>query len=182
MIRSLEDTLHVFYRLSPLFLLVCMLVGCSTRSVSNGQVVWPHLQRAKVYLAAGDYRRAIDACQEEVSAHPSAESYVYLTYVYQALDAYIISLARDDHWVAMEQLYLNLGASRTEDLIDPPDVLARIAKELIQSGTQKQSDVTAALAMRLDAAAAAKVWEQQTVWRKMRPDGWWFGVPPGWSW
>ena len=91
-------------------------------------------------------------------------------------------MARADQWVAMEHLYLNLAAGRTEDLVDPPDVLARIAKELIQSAVQKQSDVTAALAMRLDPAAVARVWAQQTAWRKMRPDGWWLGVPPGWPW
>ena len=48
-----------------------------------------------------------------------------------------------DQWEAMEHLYLNLAACRTEDLLDPPDVLARIAKELIQSAMQKQSVVTA---------------------------------------
>ena len=39
----------------------------------------------------------------------------------------------------MEYLYLNLSASRTEDLVDSSDVLARIVKELIQSAVEKQS-------------------------------------------
>jgi tetratricopeptide (TPR) repeat protein len=159
-----------------------LLVGCGGLPSSGEQDSLSHLQRAKVYLAAADYRRAVDACQQEVAAHPSAEAYTYLTYVYQALDAYADSLARADQWVAMEHLYLNLAAGRTEDLVDPPDVLARIAKEMIRSAAQKQSDVTAALAMRLDPAAVARAWAQQTAWRKMRPDGWWFGVPPGWPW
>lgn len=159
-----------------------LLLGCGAQSVTTGRDSLTHLQRARVYLAAGDYRRAVEACQQEVAAHPSAETYTYLTYVYQALDAYTDSLARADQWVAVEFLYLNLATGRAEDLVDPPDVLARIAKELIQSAAQKQADATAALAMRLDAPAVVRVWAQQTAWRKMRPDGWWLGVPPGWPW
>jgi len=44
-----------------------------------------HLKRAKIFLAAGDYRRALEACQREVDEAPSAESYIYLTYVYQTI-------------------------------------------------------------------------------------------------
>ena len=161
---------------------VSLWVSCGVLPPSGRHDSLTHLQRAKVYLAAGDYRRAVEACQQEVAAHPSAETYTYLTYVYQALDAYADSLAQADQWVAMEHLYLNLVAGRPEDLVDPPDVLARIAKELIQSAVQKQSDVTAALATRLDPATVARVWAQQTAWRKMRPDGWWIGVPSGWPW
>ena len=82
----------------------------------------------------------------------------------------------------MEHLSLNLVACRTEDLVDPPNVLARLAKELIRSAVQQQSDVTAALAICLDPAAVEPVWAQQTVWRTMRPDGWRFGVRPSWPW
>jgi hypothetical protein len=141
-----------------------------------------HLQRAKVFLAAADYRRAVEACRQEVMEHPSAEAYTYLTYVYRALDAYADSLAKTDQWVAMELLYVNLATGKLEDLVDPPDVLARIAKEMIQQAAQKQADVTAALAMRLDQAATARVWAQQVAWRKSKPDGWWLGVPPEWMW
>ena len=55
-----------------------------------------HLSRAKVFLQAGDFRRAVDACQEEVRERPSAASYLYLTYVYQALDRYLEHLAQTD--------------------------------------------------------------------------------------
>jgi hypothetical protein len=144
--------------------------------------VTPNLERAKVFLAAADYRRAIEACQRELGEHPSADRYVYLTYVYHALDAYAESLAKTDQWVYMEQLYLNLATGRPEDLVDPPDVLARIAKEVIQSAAQKQADVTAAMATRLDDALVKRLWVQQTAWRKARPDGWWLGVPPEWAW
>src|SRR5919106_5457041 len=68
-----------------------------------------HLTRAKAYLAAGDYRRAVEACLREVDDAPSAESYVYLTYVYQALDGYLEYLAKEDKWVAVEQLYRKIG-------------------------------------------------------------------------
>lgn len=85
---------------------------------------------------------------------------------------------------AREHLSLNLAAARTEGLIELPDVPARIAKELIQPAVHKLSDVTAALATRLDSAAGARVWVQQTAWWNMQPDGWWLGVSPDWlsSW
>lgn len=46
-----------------------------------------HLERAAVFLKAGDYRHALEACQAEVKDRPSARSYVYLTYAYHALDS-----------------------------------------------------------------------------------------------
>ncbi len=141
-----------------------------------------HLQRAKIFLAAGDFRRALEACQQEVRDRPSGESYLYLTYVYQAIDAYVEFLAKQDRWVAVEHLYLNLAMGRTEDLVDPPDVLARIAKEVIQGAVQRQFDVTAAMAARLDQGVVARLWERQTAWRRAHPDDWWFGVPDGWNW
>lgn len=107
-----------------------------------------HLQRAAVFMMAGDYRQAVEACQAEVRDFPSARSYTFLTYVYHALDGYVAHLAGTDQWVRVEQLYLNLAAARTEDLLDPPDVLARIAKEVIQQAVQRQADVTAAMANR----------------------------------
>ncbi|MBI5410768.1 MAG: hypothetical protein HZA21_02125 [Nitrospirae bacterium] len=141
-----------------------------------------HLKRAKVFLAAGDYRRALESCQREVDEAPSAESYVYLTYVYHAIDGYLESLAKADRWVGVEHLYLNLAIRDAQDLVDPPDVLARIAKEIIQGSVQRQADVSAAMAARLDSAAVERLWKQQTAWRKAKPDGWWAGVPEEWGW
>jgi len=165
----------------------CLLIGCVSgagwASVSIGEEARvSNLQRAKVFLAAGDFRRAIETCQLEIVEHPSADRYVYLTYVYQALDAYAEFLAKTDQWVQVEHLYLNLVSSRPEDLVDPPDILARIAKEVIQSAAQKQADVAAAMATRLDDALVKRLWMQQTVWRKTHPESWWFGVPPEWRW
>src|SRR5438105_10952331 len=141
-----------------------------------------HLKRAKIFLAAGDYRRALEACQREVDEAPSAESYIYLTYVYQTIDGYLEHLSKTDRWVAVEHLYVNLATKGAEDLVDPPDVLARIAKEIIQGAVQKQSDVSAAMAAKLDEKTVARLWQQQTAWRKARPDNWWAGVPDGWGW
>jgi tetratricopeptide (TPR) repeat protein len=141
-----------------------------------------HLKRAKVFLAAGDYRRAIEACQHEVEEAPSAESYVYLTYVYQALDGYLEAMAKSDRWVAVEQVYLSLATRNVEEMIDPPDVLARIAKEITQESMRRQSDITAAMAARLDKAATERLWKQQTEWRKAHPENWWSGLPEGWHW
>ncbi|MBM4122101.1 MAG: hypothetical protein FJ249_05875 [Nitrospira sp.] len=141
-----------------------------------------HLKRAKVYLAAGDYRRALEASQREVNEAPSVESYVYLTYVYHAIDGYLDSLAKADRWVAVEHLYLNLATGGPQDLTDPPDVLARIAKEILQGSVQRQADISAAMATKLDKAAAERLWVQQAAWRKAKPDGWWEGVPGEWGW
>src|SRR3712207_9578014 len=47
----------------------------------------------------------------------------------QALDAYVESLAKTDQWVAMEHLSLNLGGGGPDELLDPPNVLARMAKD-----------------------------------------------------
>lgn len=166
---------------------LCMWVGCASEAGWAGasraeEPTVSNLQRAKVFLAAGDFRRAIEACQREIVERPSAEGYVYLTYVYQALDGYAEFLAKTDRWVHVEHLYLNLATGRPEDLVDPPDVLARIAKEMIQSAAQKQADVTAAMASRLDDALVKRLWTQQTAWRKAHAESWWFGVPPEWRW
>lgn len=156
--------------------------GCGTLGSHEDHDVPSNLQRAKVFLAAADYRRAIEACQQEVAERPSARSYVYLIYVYQALDAYLDSLARADRWVPIEQLALSLSPGRPDELLDSPDVLARIAKELIQVSTRKQSDAAAAMATRIDASTVDRLWTQQQRWRDMQPDGWWLGVPIEWGW
>jgi hypothetical protein len=161
--------------------IVLCSVGCTV--LPPAAAIPPtHLQRAKIFLAAGDFRRAVEACRQEVQEHPSARSYLYLTYVYQALDAYVESLAKADQWVAMEHLSLNLSSGGAEELLDPPNVLARMAKEMIQASARQQGDVTAELATRLDPSVVAVVWPQQTAWRKAKPDGWWLGVPPEWPW
>lgn len=141
-----------------------------------------HLQRAAVFLMAADYRQAVEACQAEVREFPSARSYTFLTYVYHALDGYVEHLAATDQWVRVEQLYVNLAAARIEDLLDPPDVLARIAKEVIQQAVQRQADVTAAMANRLDHALVTQLWQEQTAWRLARPADWWASAPPQWQW
>lgn len=167
--------------LGVLFLALSMALVTSPIEASSGQSR-DHLKRAKIFLAAGDYRKALEACQREVDEAPSAASYIFLTYVYQAIDGYLEHLSKTDRWVPVEQLYLNLAARGVEDLVDPPDVLARIAKEIIQGAVQRQSDVNAAMAAKLDDKTVARLWQQQTVWRSARPDSWWAGVPEGWDW
>lgn len=107
---------------------------------------------------------------------------MYLTYAYHALDGYLQHLANTDQWVRVEQVYLNLSTGRVEDLLDPPDVLARIAKELIQQAVQRQADVTAAMAARLDEPLVNQLWQEQTAWRQARPGEWWSAAPPQWQW
>jgi hypothetical protein len=166
-------------------ILLCVLLICAGWTidpVQAGERSRDHLHRAKVFLAAGDYRRALEACLQEVVDAPSVESYIYVTYVYHAIDGYIEHLANTDRWVGIEQLYVNLTFQGPQDLVDPPEVLARIAKEVIQGSVQRQSDVTAAMAARLDEATVAKLWKQQKAWRIEKPDRWWAGVPPEWNW
>lgn len=167
---------------AAVFLLGLLLLWPAGQASASSDQSRDHLKRAKVFLAAGDYRRAVEACQKEIEEAPSAESYVYLTYVYHAIDGYLEALAKADRWVAVEQLYLNLASRETQDLVDPPEVLARIAKEIIQGGVQRQADVSAAMAARLDGAVVERLWKQQADWRKARPDSWWAGVPDGWGW
>ena len=171
-------------RFLDLVLAACLLffVGCGTFSAQPSVVTHANLQRAKIFLAAADYRRAIEACQQEVTDHPSAASYVYLTYVYHALDGYLASLAQADRWVAVEQLVRSLSSSRPDELIDSPDVLARIAKELLHDSATKQADVAAAMATRLDEPRVHVLWRQQQSWRDQQPERWWLGVPLEWEW
>lgn len=138
-------------------------------------------RRTRVFLAAADYRRAIEECQRHIMDRPSALSYVALTYVYQALDAYVESLAKADRWVAVELLAVSLGTGRPEDLMDSPDILARIAKELIQASARRQSDVSAAMAARLDEQTVARLWKEQQAWRHQHVDSWWLGMPEEWG-
>ncbi len=138
------------------------------------------LAKANLFLAAGDYRRALEACQREIDDTPSAASYIHLTYVYQAIDAYLEHLMHEERWVAVEHLYLNLAYRDTEDLIDPPGGLARMAKEMIQASVRQQSDVSAAMANRLDKAESDRLWVEQARWRATNPKIWWQGVPAAW--
>ncbi len=98
------------------------------------------------------------------------------------MNGYLNHLASCDHWVRVEQLYINLAVWRTEDLVDPPEVLARVAKELIEQAVQRQADVTAAMAARLDEGIVSRLWKEQAAWRRARPDDWWSGIPPEWAW
>jgi tetratricopeptide (TPR) repeat protein len=141
-----------------------------------------HLARATVYLVAGDYRRAVEACQQNIDLNPSVEAYVYLAYVYQAIDGYLGSLVKQEDYVKVEQLALNLTAREIVDLIDPPNVLPRMAQELIHEGIRQQFDLTAAMANRLSRTRTDELWAQQTLWRQAKPDSWWAGVPDAWKW
>ncbi len=178
--NRISITHRCFLPLAICFLCVTGLP--SEGALAESETLRTNLSRAKVFLAAGDYRLALEACLEEVKEAPSAESYTYVTYVYQAIDGYLEHLSKQDHWVKVEQLYLNLAGRGVEDVIDPPDVLARIAKEIIQGAVRKQSDVTAAMAVRLDRETVERLWKQQTAWRKVKPQDWWAGVPDGWHW
>jgi hypothetical protein len=147
----------------------------------------PHLQtrhdtlkKVSTYMTAGDYRRALEECQRSLESSPSARGYVYLTYVYQAIDAYLTVLDRSEQWVAVEHLYLNLAYREAQDLIDPPGGLARMAKETIQISVRQQGDVTAAMATRLDREETGRLWMQQAAWRTDHPDEWWFSIPEVW--
>ena len=138
-------------------------------SLSKDAVPQPPLARAKVYLAAGDYRRAVEACQMNVDQSPSVESYVYLIYVYHALDGYLEWLAKHDEWVKVGQLSLSMVNRGTMDLVDPPDMLARMAKEILHEGIRQQYDVVAGMANRLDKTRADELWLEVRAWEKNPP-------------
>ena len=140
----------------------------------------PYLAKTDVFLAAGDYRRALEACQRAIDEMPSAAGYIRLTYVYQAIDAYLEHLSQEEQWMAVEHLYLNLAYRDTEDLVDPPGGLARMAKEMIQASVRQQSDVSAAMATKLDKAETERLWMEQAQWRTTNPKTWWRGIPAAW--
>lgn len=68
------------------------------------------------------------------------------------------------------------------DLADPPDLLARMAKELLHEGIRQQSDVVAGMANRLDKARVDQLWLQKQAWQRTHPENWWAGVPEQWHW
>jgi len=176
-------TIHL--SLLVLFLGWCLTgTSVSVADVGDGPraVPQPPLARAKVYLAAGDYRRAVEACQMNIDQSPSVESYVYLIYVYHALDGYLESLAERDEWVKVGQLSLSMVNRGTMDLVDPPDMLARMAKEILHEGIRQQYDVVAGMANRLDKTRADELWLEVRAWEKAHPDNWWAGVPEQWQW
>ncbi|MDP3092708.1 MAG: hypothetical protein Q8N04_18690 [Nitrospira sp.] len=140
----------------------------------------PTLTKVNLFLSAGDYRRALEACQRAIDDNPSAAHYIHLTYVYQAIDAYLEHLSQEERWMAVEHLYLNLAYRDTEDLVDPPGGLARMAKEMIQASVRQQSDVSASMANRLDKAESDRLWVEQTQWRAANPKTWWQGMPAAW--
>ena len=140
------------------------------------------LARAKVFLQAGDYRRAVEACQRNIDHHPSVDAYVYLAYVYEAIDGYLAYLAKQEDYVKVEQLSLNLTAREVIDIIDPPNVMPRMAQELIHEGLRQQFDITASMANRLNRARTDELWLQQAAWRESQPNSWWAGVPKEWPW
>jgi tetratricopeptide (TPR) repeat protein len=139
------------------------------------------LARTNLYLAAGDYRRALEACQREIDDAPSAAGYIRLTYVYQAIDAYLDHLSQEERWMQVEQMYLNLAYRDTGDLVDPPGGLARMAKEMIQTSVRQQADVSSAMAARLDKAESDRLWVEQAQWRTANPKTWWQGIPATWG-
>lgn len=169
-----------------IFIVSCWgMLGFSKSFAETNQIpslVNVDLARAKVFLQVGDYRRAVEACQKNIDHNPSVEAYVYLAYVFQAIDGYLAFLAKKEDYVKVEQLSLNLTAREVIDIIDPPNVMPRMAQELIHEGLRQQFDITASMANRLNRARTDELWLQQSTWRKAKPDSWWAGVPQKWQW
>ena len=166
-----------------LFALLVFL-GHGTASAESGTVsavtTHPSLEKSNLFMAAGDYRRALETCQRAIDDAPSAAHYIHLTYLFQAIDAYLEHLSQEERWMAVEHLYLNLAYRATEDLVDPPGGLARMAKEMIQASVRQQSDVSAAMANRLDKSESDRLWVEQAQWRAANPKAWWQGMPSAW--
>src|SRR5689334_23425957 len=71
-----------------------IMVVLSVLAVLIARPVWSepdrppaNLAKVSLYLTAGDYRRALEACQHTIDDTPSAASYIHLTYVYHAIAA-----------------------------------------------------------------------------------------------
>ena len=55
-----------------------------------------------------------------------------------------------------------------------------MAKEMIQTSVRQQSDVSAAMAVRLNKVASDRLWQEQTQWRQAHPTTWWQAFPDAW--
>lgn len=179
---TIDQTRSHFMRYMAGLLLVLSSFFIAGSGISLASVAGSDLWRAKIYLAAGDYRRAVEACQSYIDEVPSAQSYVYLAYVYHAINGYLEWLAKRDEWVQVGQLSLSLSTQGTMDLVNPPNVLARMAKEILQEGLRQQFDITASMANRLDKNKVDQLWQEQEAWKIDRPNSWWAGVPEAWGW
>jgi len=56
-----------------------------------------------------------------------------------------------------------------------------MAKEMVQTSVRQQSDMSAAMASRLDHAESNRLWQEQAAWRAEHPKTWWQGVPKPWK-
>ena len=83
-------------------------------------------------LTAGPVRsepaRVVSTSTSANLAKVITASYIHLTYVYHAIDAYLEHLSQYEQWMAVEHLYLNLAYRHIEDLVDPSSGLPRMAK------------------------------------------------------
>ncbi|MDA0738929.1 MAG: hypothetical protein O2999_09545 [Nitrospirae bacterium] len=171
------------YAVGLVFIMTWMFLGLGVAGASDesGQADRP-LHRAKIYLMAGDYRRAVEACQLQIDRSPSVESYVYLIYVYHAIDGYVEWLAKQDNWGEVGRLSLSMVNRGTMDLVDPPNMLSRMAKEILKEGLRQQFDVAAGMANRLNKSRADELWLERKAWEEAHPTNWWSGVPESWNW
>jgi len=102
--------------------------------------------------------------------------------MYHAIDGYLEWLAAKDEWGKVVQLSLSLVDGGTRDLVDPPNMLSRMAKELLHEGLRQQFDITASMANRLNRERVDQLWQEQAVWKAGHPNDWWSGIPESWKW
>ena len=158
------------------------LVGSEVIAADGPSLFQAPLQRAKIYLAAGDYRRAVEACVLNIDTNPSVESYVYLIYVYHAISGYQEWLAQHDRWSDVGRLGVSMVDRGTIELVDPPNTLSRMSKEILDEGLRVQFDVVAGMANRLDKSRVDELWLERKAWEEAHPESWWAGVPESWNW
>lgn len=173
--------LHMIFTTFGLVVVLTGIPATHAQEQVSPTAVMSNVEKMRLYLAAGDYRRALEACEREIQESPSVAAYLRLTYLYQAIDASLEQLSQEESWTAVEHLYMNLAHRHTEDLLDPPGGLARMAKEMIQASVRQQSDVGAAMAVRLDKAESDRLWQEQAQWRNIHPTTWWRAFPDSWS-
>ena len=159
---------------------ILLLAGGQSASPGGDRAGCARPDEDDIFLVAGDYRRALESCQKAITDMPTVQAYVHLTYVYHAIDGYLEQLSQEERWTAVEQLYLNLAYREIEDLVDPPGGLARMAKEMIQTSVRQQSDLSAAMAARLNQDETNRLWQEQTQWRAAHPTTWWKNFPEAW--
>ena len=94
----------------------------------------------------------------------------------------LVLLAQQVNWGDVGRVAMSMVNRGTLDLVDPQDMLSRMAKEILKEGIRQQFDIVAGTANRLNKPRADEMWLERKAWQEAHPHDWWTGVPESWNW